>query len=258
MAADWWRLLPDPTRREIRNRLINSSSGWLWLGVTPLLLLAVYGFVFGVIFNARVPEGLDVPFVAWLAVALWPWLAFSEGLLRGSQSILQHSGLISKVALPRELLVLSSQSAVFVLHMIGYSVVLVAVQVLGTDLAWHALPFALLVLATLYVFGLGLGLMLAALQVFVRDLEQVLPTLVLFWFFMTPILYAPEILPGNMDWLLQFNPITWWMEEIRAALFTGKWLPDLIFVWLVIGSVATFAAGIGLFRRLSPSFEDFL
>ena len=258
MSADWWRLLPDLTRREIRNRLINSSSGWLWLVVTPLLLLAVYGFVFGVIFNARVPEGLDMPFVAWLAVALWPWLAFSEGLLRGSQSILQHSGLISKVAIPRELLVLSTQSAVFVLHMIGYVVVLIAVQFLGTDLTWSGLPYALLVLITLYFFGLGLGLMLAALQVFLRDLEQVLPTLVMFWFFMTPILYAPEILPERMSWWLQFNPMTWWVEEIRAGLFLGKWLPDLVFAGLVAGAALALWVGLGLFKRLSPSFEDFL
>jgi len=258
VSADWWRLLPDLTRREVRNRLINSSSGWLWLVVTPLLLLAVYGFVFGVIFNARVPEGLEMPFVAWLAVALWPWLAFSEGLLRGSQAILQHSGLISKVAIPRELLVLSTQSAVFVLHMIGYAVVLVAVQLLGTDLAWHGLPYALLVLVTLYLFGLGLGLMLAALQVFVRDLEQVLPTLVMFWFFMTPILYAEELLPQRMVWWLQFNPMTWWVEEIRSALFVGKWLPDGVFLGLLCGAVLALLVGLAVFKRLSPNFEDFL
>jgi lipopolysaccharide transport system permease protein len=258
VSTDWWRLLPDLTRREIRDRLINSSSGWLWLVVTPLMLLAVYGFVFGVIFNARVPENLDMPFVAWLAVALWPWLAFSEGLLRGSQSILANSGLISKVAIPRELLVLSSQSAVFALHMIGYAVVLIAIQFLGTELTWSGLPYVLLVLITLYLFGLGLGLMLAALQVFVRDLEQILPTLVVFWFFMTPIIYAIEIIPARMAWWLQFNPMTWWVEEIRAGLFIGKWLPDLAFVGLLAGALLTLWAGMAVFKRLSPSFEDFL
>jgi len=79
--------------REIRSRFIGSATGWIWLIVTPLLLLAVYAFVFGVIFRARVPEGLDMPFVAWLAVALWPWLAFSEALQRGSQAIQQHAAL---------------------------------------------------------------------------------------------------------------------------------------------------------------------
>ena len=258
MSGNWWRLLPDLTRREIKSRLINSSSGWLWLVVTPLLLLAVYGFVFGVIFNARVPEGLEMPFVAWLAVALWPWLAFGESLLKGSNAILQHANLISKVSLPRELLVLSSQSAVFVLHSIGYAVVLIAIQLLGTELTWQGLPYVLLVLFTLYLFALGLGLLLSALQVYVRDLEQVLPTLIMFWFFMTPILYAPQILPGGMAGWLRFNPMSWWMEEIRAGLFLGKWLPDWIFLALLGGSLLTLWVGYRVFRRLSSNFEDFL
>ena len=98
--------------REIRSRFIGSATGWIWLIVTPLLLLAVYAFVFGVIFRARVPEGLDMPFVAWLAVALWPWLAFfprpcSEAR-RPSSS---HAALIAKVAVPRHLLVVTSVTA---------------------------------------------------------------------------------------------------------------------------------------------------
>jgi lipopolysaccharide transport system permease protein len=258
VSGAWWRLLPDLTRREISSRLINSSSGWLWLVVTPLLLLSVYGFVFGVIFNARVPEGLEMPFIAWLAVALWPWLAFGESLLKGSNAILQHASLISKVALPRELLVLSSQSAVFILHLFGYAVVLAAIQLLGTDLTWYGLPYVVLVLLTLYLFALGLGLMLSALQVYVRDLEQVLPTLIMFWFFMTPILYAPQILPPEMARWLRFNPMSWWMEEIRAGLFLGKWLPDWIFLALLGGALLTLWLGHRLFRRLSGNFEDFL
>jgi hypothetical protein len=135
MAEPVRRLLARLIARDIRSRFIGSASGWIWLILTPLLLLAVYGFVFGVIFRARVPDGLDIPFVAWLAVALWPWLAFSEGALRGSRSILEHSALISKVAIRRELLVISSVTSAFLLHLAGYLVVLLA------SLAGHAHPF---------------------------------------------------------------------------------------------------------------------
>ena len=258
MSRYWWSLLPDLIRREIRNRLINTSSGWLWLIVSPLLLLGVYAFVFGYIFNARVPDNLDMPFIAWLAVALWPWLAFSESLLKGSQAILNNASLISKVALPRELLVLSSQSAVFLLHLFGYLVVLLAIQLTGTSLSWQGLGYAMLLLGSLYVFAVGLGLMLAAVQVFLRDLEQVLPTFLMFWFFMTPILYPPDLLPAVMaDWMV-INPMSLWMAEIRAALFEGKWFPDLAFLPIVILALLSLAAGRWLFHRLSQSFEDFL
>lgn len=258
MSRYWWSLLPDLIRREIRNRLINTSSGWLWLIVSPLLLLGVYAFVFGYIFNARVPDNLDMPFIAWLAVALWPWLAFSESLLKGSQSILNNASLISKVALPRELLVLSSQSAVFLLHLFGYLVVLLTIQLTGTALSWHGLVYAAMLLVSLYVFAVGLGLMLAATQVFLRDLEQVLPTFLMFWFFMTPILYPPDLLPSVMaDWMV-INPMSLWMAEIRAALFEGKWYPDTAFLPILVLAFVSLAAGRWLFNRLSQSFEDFL
>lgn len=244
--------------RELRSRFIGSASGWIWLGLTPLLLLAVYGFVFGVIFQARVPAGLDMPFVAWLAVALWPWLAFSDGVLRGAQAIRQHAALIAKVALPRLLLPASVQTAAFLLQLVGYVVVLLALLALGVEVTWRGLPYLLLVLGSLYLLSLGLGLLFAAVQVFVRDLEQLLPTLFLFWFFLTPILYSPELLPGDMGRWLELNPMTWWMTEIRAAVFHGKALPDAVFLALLAAAGAVFWAGRAVFRRLSPHFEDFL
>lgn len=244
--------------RDIRSRFVGSVSGWLWVVITPLLLLGVYGFVFGVIFRARVPEGLDMPFVAWLATALWPWLAFSEGVLRGSQSILQHSALVSKVALRRELLVIASVTSVFILHMAGYAAVLIVLKSIGVPVHLSGIPSMILTLLTLYLLTLGLGLALAAIQVFIRDLEQALPTLFMFWFFLTPILYAPEMLPDRMARFLEFNPLTWWMGEIRNALLMGQDWPTLVLVVLATGAIIVLWLGLRLFRRLSPYFEDFL
>ena len=251
-----WQLI----HRDIRSRFVGSATGWVWLFVTPLLLLAVYGFVFGVIFRARVPEGLDMPFVAWLAVALWPWLAFSEGVLRGGQAIRQHGALISRVALPRTLLVVASVSSSFLLHLIGYLVVLLALFVfVGVDIHWLSLGGLLLVLLTLYAFALGLGLALAAVQVYVRDLEQFMPTFFLFWFFMTPILYSPELLPEVMSRWMAINPMSTWIEAVRSALLHGQLLPapGEMGLLLLCAAVAL-TIGLFLFRRLSPFFEDFL
>lgn len=258
MADLQQHLLRSLIGREIRGRLTDSLFSWIWLFLTPVLLLAVYAFVFGVVFQARVPPGLDTPFIAWLAVALWPWLAFSDGVLRGAGAIKQHAALIAKVAVPRALLASATQSAAFLLQLLGYSVVLVVLLLLGVSIQWTGLPYLLLLLAALYLFSLGLGLVFSAIQVFIRDLEQLLPTLFMFWFFLTPILYAPEMLPGDLAQWLKLNPMTWWMEEIRAALFHGKWLPDLIFVALLSGSLFSLWFGKMVFDRLSPHFEDFL
>lgn len=244
--------------REIRSRFIGSASGWIWLILNPLLLLAVYSFVFGVIFQARVPPGLEMPFVAWLAIALWPWLMFSEGVLKGSQSIREHAALISKVALPREWLVLASVSAVFVLHLTGYLAVFAVLVGLGIDLHWLGLGRLVLALISLFVLTSGLALALSAIQVYVRDLEQALPTVFMFWFFLTPILYAPSLLPADYAAWLDFNPMTWWMKEIRGGVLHGQVLPGWPAVVMILGSLVVAWGGHRVFRRLSPFFEDFL
>jgi ABC-type polysaccharide/polyol phosphate export permease len=244
--------------RELRGRFVGSSAGWLWLIVNPLLLLGVYAVVFGMIFRARAPEALDVPFVAWLAVALWPWLGFSEAILRASESIPEHAALISKVPMQRELLPLSSAVASFLLQMAGYAVVLGVIAAAGVGLAPAGALNALFVLAVLLVLGCGLGLIAGALRVFFRDLQQLLPTLLMLWFFLTPILYAPELLPEQLRILVYANPIAGLMTELRAALLEGDALPGGYAAGMALVAAAVLAAGLWFFRRLAPFFEDFL
>lgn len=246
------------TARELRSRFVGSSSGWVWLILNPILLLAVYGFVFGTIFEARVPPGLEMPFVAWLAMTLWPWMMFSEGVLTGARSIRDHAALISKVALPRQMPVLASVTAVFLLHLAGYVAVFLILAFMGIRLYPSGLFNLLMALASLYVLTTGLALALAALQVFVRDLEQALPTVMMFWFFLTPILYAPELLPPELAVWLVWNPMTWWMALIRDAMLEGLAMPGWPLLFMALGSLAVYWAGSRIFNRLSPHFEDFL
>ncbi len=103
-----------------------------------------------------------------------------------------------------------------------------------------------------------MALALSAIQVYVRDLEQALPTVFMLWFFLTPILYAPSLLPEQYAGLLDFNPLTWWMNEIRSALLHGESMPSWPALALAGGSLAVLWLGRSIFRRLSPYFEDFL
>lgn len=251
-------MLAQLTRREIRSRFIGSSAGWLWLVVNPLLILGVYSVVFGVIFSARAPAGLEMPFVAWLAIALWPWLGFSEGIMRASESMPEHAALISKVPMRRELLVLSSAIASFLLQLAGYLAVLLVMAGLGIPLTPAGVPNALLVLAVLLLLANALGLVAATLRVFFNDLQQILPTLMMLWFFLTPILYAPELLPDNLQALVYANPLAGLMTDLRAALLEGRVLPGATTLVMLAVSVGLYAAGLAFFRRMAPYFEDFL
>lgn len=244
--------------RELRARFVGSAAGWLWLVVNPILLLAVYSVVFGVIFNSRAPSGLELPFVAWLAVALWPWLGFSEGIMRASESMPQHAGLISKVPMRRELLAVSSATASFILQLVGYFVVLALMVLFGVSLTPAGFPNGVLVLAVLFVLSNALGLFAATLRVFFADIQQVLPTLMMLWFFLTPILYAPEHLPEGLKSFVFANPLAGLMTDLRAAVLEGRVLPGTTTLVMAAVAAVLYLLGLAFFRRMSPFFEDFL
>jgi ABC-type polysaccharide/polyol phosphate export permease len=245
------------SQREIKTRFLESFSGVAWLILQPLLLLWIYSFVFVVIFKARVPEADTTGFVPYLAVAFWPWIAFSESVLRSVSAITENSELIGKVALPSEVFPTATISATFVMHIIGYLAVLLVLTFTGTNIHWLMIIPALLLLCLVYVFALSLGLFLSSLSVFIRDFEHVMPPLMTLWFFTTPILYSIDLIPAWLQQYLYFNPFVYFVATLREMLLFGTWRPgtdDLVAVALV-GLIGLLA--VRFFRRLSPRFEDF-
>ena len=244
--------------RAIRTDYLENVTGFAWLFIQPLLLLAIYTFVFSTIFKARIPDSGAVGFMPYLAVAFWPWTAFSESVLRASSSISANAALIGKVAIPTEMIPLSTVTATFMMHMVGYLAVLVVIQLTGTSVHWMGLFAALPLLLLMFLFACGLSLFISALQVFIRDVSQILPPLMTFWFFGTPILYGTSILPENIAALMKFNPMTWYVERLRDFLLFGNYefsFQDLLVPALTI---LVLFAGFRFFRRISSHFEDFL
>ena len=234
--------------RAIRSDYLENVTGFAWLILQPLLLLAVYAFVFTTIFKARIPD----------AVAFWPWTAFSDSVLRAAGAVTANAALIGKVAIPSELLPLSTVAATFLMNMAGYLAVLLGLQLLGTPVVWGGLLAALPLLALLCVFAGALGLFASALQVFVRDLAQILPPLMTFWFFTTPILYSVESVPSGLAAVMRYNPMAWFAGRLRDFLLYGNFslgLADLVMTGI---TVVLFLVSLAFFRRFSAHFEDFL
>ena len=245
-------------RRDLRNRYLGSFTGGLWALLQPLAQLAVYGFVFVYVFNARVPGANAPGFVPFLALGLWPWTAFSEGLSRATTTIQDNAPLIRKVAMPREVLVFSAVASSFLIHGVGFCAVVVALRMLGVPVDLLSLPLVLGGFVQLFVFALGLAFLFAALQVFVRDLASALPQLLMIWMFASPIFYALDSLPPRYQHWMDWNPITYYTELFRYVLLgTGDVRASNALVALVVAS-AVFILGLAAFRRLKPHFEDFL
>ena len=245
-------------RRDIRNRYLGSFSGGLWALLQPLAQLAVYGFVFVYVFKARVPGANAPGYVPFLALALWPWTAFAEGLSRATTAIQDNAALIRKVALPREILVFSAVAASFLIQGIGFLAIILALRAFGVPVDLFGLPQTAAMYAQLFALALGFAFLFAALQVFVRDLAAALPQLLMLWMFASPVFYARTSLPEKYRGALGFNPFTHYPEFFRGALLHTP-APLLASDAIALGgALLVLLIGWALFRRLDPHFEDFL
>lgn len=256
-----WRhrwLLASFTRREVLNRYAGSAAGLGWALAHPLALLAVYGFVFQSVFRIKLPpEAGAASYIAFVSVTLWPWLMFADALDRGMAAIQANAGLIRKVAFPHRLLVEAAVLASFAIHTAGYLLVLVILRAMGEPIHLSGLPWALVILLFLALGTVGLAAFLATLHVLLRDVQQVVAVVMTLVFYATPVLYPASLVPDRLRPWIQANPLAWVVERLREIVLTGAG-PAPADLAIAISALATLAAGLWVFQRVSPWFEDYL
>ena len=243
-------------RRELTTRYLGSVTGFAWALLSPLALLGVYHFVFTHIFRATGFAGQS--FLAFVAVALWPWLAAQEALQRGAVSIASYAGMIRKVAFPHEIVVLASVAATFVLQFVGYLAILAVLRVAGEPIHLRGLALAVPVWLVLLIGIVGLTFFVASLQVFVKDVEHVLMPLLMMLMYLTPILYPLSLVPEGMRSWVAANPFNWVVGRLRDSLLEGRLSLHPSDALALAVALVLFVAGRWVFRRLSPHFEDFV
>lgn len=243
-------------KREVKGRYLNSGMGALWLFLNPVLQLVIYYFVFEKIFQIKFNTLAGQDFIAFVAVGLWPWVAFSEGLLSGTNAIDKHQGLLKKMQVPRTLLVLIEVFVPFLIHFLGFIFILLILLLFGQKIALWWLPLLVVVytLQLLFCFGLSLGL--SAVQVFLKDVAQALTPLLMVGFYLTPIIYPEHLIPESAKGLLAANPMASFIGAYRELLLgnhIGQWS---IWGMMLLSVIVVLMLGYALFRRLSPRFED--
>jgi len=254
----WGWLLASFTRREILGRYAGSVSGLAWTLLHPLAQLAIYAFIFSHIFRIGVPAGYtNVSYTTFVAVALWPWIMFSEGLQRAMLSVAANSGLIRKVAFPHRLLVYAAVLGCYAVHAFGFLVVLVALRIAGEAIRLEMVPVAFILLVPYMLLATGIGALLAGLQTLLRDVEHVVQVVLTIIFYATPILYPLTLIPEPLQPWARANPLGWFSDRLREVLLQGSGLVagDAL---VALACVAVCAGGLWFFNRLSPHFDDFL
>jgi lipopolysaccharide transport system permease protein len=244
--------------REFRSRYLGSMSGLLWAVVHPALQLLMYALVFEKIFKARIVGAEAHGYVAYLGVGFWAWTLFAEASSRAATSVIDNSALIGKVAISPMLLVLASVLSSAALQLVGYFSALLILALTGSTLDPLGVVLAIPVFALLLVWTLGFALMVAAIQVFVRDLAQVLTQLLAFWFFLTPVLYSRAMLPDFAQRLMDWNPLTYYPERLRELILDSAYAPGWHDFNALLLALCMLGFGTLVFTRLRKHFEDFL
>lgn len=260
-VANSWRqrgLLLSFFRRDIHSRYSGTIGGVLWAFGQPAITLLIYSFVFNSILKVKFAELGDYSFTAFLACALWPWMAFQEGVQRATHAVVGNAGLIKKIRFPHEFLVLASVAATFAVHAAGFAIVLVILSAFGEPFNISGIPSVVFVWTILFVLACGLAFVTSAAQVFLKDVDHMIAPLLMIWFYATPVLYPLSQVPVQLQTVFALNPLAHLVEAIRSAMmFDGHEQMSPLLVVFAAACGFLIAARV-FFKRLSDVFEDFL
>ncbi len=238
-------------RRELYTKYRGSVLGLGWTLINPIVLVLVYWVVFSVLLRALEIE--HFPLFVLTGIALWVF--FQSAVQMSAASLFGHANLVKQVRFPRHLIPLSVVAANLVTLLVMLVVVLVANLVFIPETRstfWAGLPL----FVPLVAVSSGLSLAFAAITALFRDIEHLLATIFLPWFFLTPIFYTFDILPGIegherlVDVLYYGNFMAPVIEAIRDPIFFGR-MPDLVdALYAVVAGAAALGLGALVFRRM--------
>lgn len=257
-----WALLLQFTRQDLIDRHASSALGALWSLILPLVNILIFTLIFSNIMGAKLQlAGLATlghySYSVYLITALLAWNCFASTTTRLTNILHEKASLITKVKLSiysLPLFVPLTETILYLISMGFFAVFLVAIGFDWTT-AWLWWPF---IFITQQLLAYALGFVFAILSVFIRDIKEFVGILMQLWFWMTPIVYVPDIVPPAWQPLLALNPYYHIAQGLRDTMIAGVTpaLPPLIFI--LAGAIALLLFGYWLARRLERDIRDFL
>lgn len=246
-------MIANLVRKDLRGRYKGSVFGFLWTFINPLLQVLVYSFVFSIVMRF----GLD-KYYLYLFVGQVPWIFFSTCITSGAGIINTEKNLVVKIHFPREVIPIYFVTSSFI-NMIFCFVIVFFISIFSgvsfNLIAYLCLP---VIMAVLYIFALGMCLILSAFTVYFRDLQHIMGIFVTAWYFLTPIIYPITSVPDNYMRYFMLNPMTHIIIAFRDVLYYGK-VPELstLLSAFIIG-IVILVTGFFVFGKLKRRFAEVL
>ncbi|MDG2516979.1 ABC transporter permease [Lysobacter soli] len=245
-------------RNDLRSRFIRSKLGGLWMVIHPLAQVLIFATILSEVLAAKLP-GIDnkYAYALYLMAGMLCWTLFTETITRCLSLFIDSGNLMKKMAFPRICLPLIAAGTMLVTNVLLLAAILLVFAVLGHFPGHYIVWLPLLILMTL-AFSIGLGLILGVMNVFMRDIGQVVPVVLQALFWMTPIVYVTNIMPQKLQFWFKLNPLYPLVASYQNVLVFGT--PPLWreLLWLSVAILALLVASLVVFRRASPEIVDAL
>jgi lipopolysaccharide transport system permease protein len=237
--------------RDIKIRYKQTILGIGWVLLQPIVTTIIFTTIF---LRLGASQNLEIPYPLFAFSGFTLWTFINSAITNCSGSLLNHSGLITKVYFPRLIIPIAAAGATLFDLVFGFISLLFAIVIYGVTPSWQLLLAPLLIIPALFL-SLGLGILTAALNVRYRDVKYILPFLIQVFFFISPVFYSLSMLPEESIWLWKFNPLTGILENFRALLF-GLSFDWYSFLLSVVVSAAVFFSAVYVFHQMEDDFAD--
>ena len=254
--TNWVTLVKYFLIKDIKSRYAGSGLGMFWTIMMPVFQILLYWFVFSTVMRVRPHSNAQIPYVLYLLSAYFFWLAISEGIARSGMTIIENAELVKKVPFPIIILPISITLSSYLQSMVGVIVFIVVFTFSGLS---HLYMFMIVpVLILQLIFSVGVGMLIAAIIPYMRDLQQIIGYVLQGMFFLSPILYSLEAIPENLRVLTYLNPVTLYVDCYHKIILERTF--PALWYWgaMAFCSGLFLFLGIKVFTKLNDGFADIL
>ncbi|CBA17187.1 ABC transporter permease [Xanthomonas albilineans] len=260
LIAAAWRyrgFIVSSIANDFRSKLARSKLGTLWIVLQPLAQALIFAVVLSNVLAAKLP-GVEnhFAFAVYLLSGLLCWSAFAEIVQRCLTVFIDNGSLLKKMQFPRISLPLVAVGSAMVTNVALLAVIMVLVPILGISLT-PALVWLPLLLSINVALATGIGLLLGTLNVFARDIGQIMAVAMQFWFWMTPIAYPAQVVPERFQAILRLNPVAALATGYHDIFLYGR-APQNSLVYPAVFALVALALSFFVFRRASAEMVDAL
>lgn len=245
-------------KTEFSTRFATSKLGAIWMVIHPLAQVAVYALVLSAVLKAKLPNiDNQYAYAIYLMAGTLGWNLFSELFGKSLNIFIENANLIKKMSFPKITLPLIAMGSVLVNNILMFIAILVVFGLLGHFPTEQILWLPLLMIVTLGL-GLGLGLMLGIINVFVRDIGQIAPIVLNFWFWLTPIVYVADALPAEFKDFFYYNPMTGVVMGYQNILVYNKAVDMSTLIYPAVLAICSLLIALIMYFRANEEMADVL